>query len=154
MIVDHINNISRYRGMDKALIRAFDFFDLTNFENLEIGTHEIKGKDLFCIVSEEKTNEVINTSLEAHKKYIDIHYIISGSELIGFALKSNQRVLNEYDSERDYALYDGDMSLIKMNRGMFAIFYPDDLHMPGITDASSIKDNVKKLVMKIKIHDV
>ena len=55
---------------------------------------------------------------------------------------------SEYNNEKDYTLYEGSVSLMKMIPGMFAIFYPNDLHMPGIYN---MKKMVKKLVIKVRI---
>jgi YhcH/YjgK/YiaL family protein len=60
---------------------------------------------------------------------------------------SNQPETKAYNSEKDYTLYKGHVSLIQMKPGMFAIFYPNDLHMPGLSD---MEVKVKKLVIKVK----
>jgi YhcH/YjgK/YiaL family protein len=149
MIIDHINHSSKYHSLSEKFVKVFEFLKSTDLENLDVGIHEINGRELFYIVSEDATRLFTESSLEAHRKYIDLHYIISGNEIIGCAPKAEQKVLKEYDSENDYLLYDGDMSLVKMLPGMFAIFYPDDLHMPGISED---KKTVKKIVMKVKIE--
>ena len=74
--------------------------------------------------------------------------MILGSEYIGHALLSNQKVLRDYDELYDYALYQGDATFIKLVPGSFAIFYPNDLHMPGIDE---YKTDVKKMAIKVRI---
>lgn len=148
MIIDHISYLSRYQLLSGGLLKALAYLRENELSRLETGLHEIVGKDLFCIVSEYKTMPSAEGKLEAHKKYIDVHYMISGSELIGYALLEEQKLLQAYDAENDYALYDGNSSFISMVPGMFAIFFPNDLHMPGI---GKDRRSIKKIVIKVKI---
>jgi len=58
-------------------------------------------------------------------------------------------VVAAYDTEQDYALYGGDVSYLRLEQGMFAIFFPEDLHMPGIDHVAS---PVIKVVVKVKVE--
>ncbi len=49
---------------------------------------------------------------EGHKKYIDIHVVISGEENLGYTPCSEVTVKKEYDSEGDYELYEGTLKNI------------------------------------------
>ena len=62
--------------------------------------------------------------------------------------KNFEKIVKNYDETNDYALYDGSATFFKLMPGSFAIFYPNDLHMPGVGD---FKTNVKKLVMKVSV---
>ena len=148
MILDSINHVSKYTGLSESLDKALYFISTTNLRNLDIGKHHINSNDFFYIVDEYKTKPSDEGKLEAHKKYIDIHVVISGSEYIGHAPFSNQKVLKGYDEDNDYALYDGSAPFFKLMPGSFAVFYPSDLHMPGVDE--NIVD-VKKLVVKVSI---
>jgi YhcH/YjgK/YiaL family protein len=134
----------------KNLAEGVDWLSKTNFTEIKSGIYHIHGNDLFYIVSEYETRFQNEGALESHIKYIDIHCVIDGSEKIGYAPLTNQLVSKKYDNEHDYALYEGDSSLIKMEPGMYSIFFPNDLHMPGIDDKPH---KVKKVVMKVRIFD-
>ena len=148
MILDAINNALKYKGLSENLDKALYFISTTNLKNLDIGKHHINSNDFFYIVDEYKTKPSDEGKLEAHKKYIDIHIVISGSELIGHVLLSNQKISRGYDVDNDYALYEGHCSFVKLVPGSFVIIYPNDLHMPGV-DENMV--DVKKLVMKVSI---
>jgi len=148
MILDAMNNALKYSGQSESLDKALYFISNTNLQNLDVGKYHINSDDLFYIVDEYKTKPSDEGKLEAHKKYIDIHVVISGSELIGHALLSNQKISREYDVDNDYALYEGHCSFVKLVPGSFLIIHPNDLHMPGVDE--NIVD-VKKLVMKVSI---
>ena len=84
----------------------------------------------------------------AHKKYIDVQFILKGSELMGYAPFKGQEIVSEYNEEKDVILFSGNKSFFKIEYGMFAIFFPYELHMPGIK--AEIPENVKKVVIKVK----
>ena len=85
---------------------------------------------------------------EGHHKYIDLLYIVSGNEQIGVTPLIDQIPMIS-NKENDYDFYDTDVNMIPLTTGMFAIFYPGDLHMPCLTFETP--NHVKKVVIKIKI---
>ena len=100
--------------------------------------------------NEYQTKENESNISENHQKYIDLQYIAEGNEVIEFETFKDQNIIHEYDEENDYALYNlKNPTRIKLEEGMFAIFYPEDLHMPGLIDKTN--ERVKKIVLKILI---
>ncbi len=61
-----------------------------------------------------------------------MQYIISGHERIGSKTFTDQALI-EQDQSKDYAFYQSEVDVFNVNEGMFAIFFSDDLHMPGIS---------------------
>lgn len=149
MIIDTAGNANRYVNMHRFFAKAFEFLQNTDLMHAESGKYMIEGEEVFAIVQEYTSRNIAECRLEAHRKYVDIQYIVSGEELIGVNLLSNQRSKDGYDEMNDVIFFEGDFSLIKMVSGMFAIFYPDDLHMPGIT--SDHQTTVKKVVIKVRV---
>lgn len=148
MIIDKIENSDLYFSGGK-FGEAFDFIRNTDLYSLACGSYEIKGKEIYALVNEYNSKELSEGKVEAHKKYIDLQYVIRGEENIGYALKNNQDFLEPYNPEKDFILYKADVTLFPMKEGMFMILFPDDLHMPGIKLCESIP--VKKLVIKIAV---
>lgn len=148
MIIDKIGNANLYGNIFKGFKKALKYLINTDFNELANGTYNIDGDDIFAIVQEYNTKDKSEAKLEAHKKYIDIQYIHSGKEHIGVdILKDQTIVINE--PENDIAFYEGEASFVKLRKEMFAVFFPHDLHMPGIMVSQSEK--VKKVVIKIKV---
>jgi len=147
MIIDTIKNKKHYT-LKKDILHGLKYLEVTDLSSLQIGKYEIKKDKIFAMVDEYNTKNKEDCSLEAHRKYIDLQYIISGEELIGYAPLEQQKIYKEYDSENDIIFYEEEPSFTKLKQGMFAIFYPTDLHMPGIKIIESKK--VKKIVIKIK----
>ena len=145
MIKDKITNYLTYENLHEGLKQGLKYLAETDFSKIKNGTYEISGKDVYAIVQEYQTKEV--GQLEAHKEYIDIQYIIEGSEKIGYSKLKTQTPATDY--EPDIIFYkDKQDEFIEMNNGDFAIFYPDDLHMPCITINQPQK--VRKVVVKVK----
>ena len=148
MIIDKLFNINNNYNFNKSLSTALDYLKEHDLKSISDGVHEIHSKDIYLIASEYFTKSSEECFLEGHKRYIDVQYVVSGYEWIGYTPFENQDVVRKYDSENDYVLYKGDASFVKLEAGMFAVFYPNDLHMPG---TGSENNKVKKIVIKVKI---
>jgi YhcH/YjgK/YiaL family protein len=148
MIVDKTDNLKQYAHLGSEFQKAFAFVTDPELMLLDNGKYEIDGDNVFALVSEYKTRDEIDGKFEAHKKYIDIQFLQKGTELIGYAPFKEQEIVTGYNQEKDIIFFTGEKSFIKMERGMFAVFFPYELHMPGIK--SIIREDVKKIVVKVK----
>lgn len=149
MIIDKLSNSDLYSCFGKRINDALAYLIKTDFSKLKPGKYEIDGDNIFALVSEYRTKDETEGKLEAHKKYIDVQFVAKGRELIGYAPLENQKIISEYNEQNDIIFYEGDKSFIKFDEGMFAIFFPNDVHMPGIIYKE--KAYVKKVVVKVKI---
>jgi len=149
MILDKIENADLYKNIHPGVKKALNYIRNTNFNDLPMGKHEIEGNDLFVIFKEYQTKQVDGNLLESHLKYIDVQYIVDGVEQMGVTMHTAQEPKKKYDTVDDYMLFDEPYDIITVNKGMFAIFFPDDIHMPDITTGDP--SQVKKAVIKVKI---
>ncbi len=149
MIVDKLSNLHLYSGLGERINKALIYLSKNNFSELDPAKYEIDGDNIFALISEYKTRDEAEGKLEAHKRYIDVQFAAKGCELIGYAPFEQQKVLVEYDEQTDVAFFEGEKSFVKFEEGMFAIFFPNDVHMPGIKYRE--KSFVKKVVVKVKI---
>ena len=150
MILDKIQNIDLYSGISENIKNAIEYIKKTDFSEMKMGKHEINDK-MFVLVNEYETKENELRILEAHRKYIDFQYVLEGNELIEYELMNKQKVYSEYNAEDDYILFHNTeyVSQIQFNEGMFAILYPNDLHLPGVINIE--KSNIRKIVLKVLI---
>ncbi|WP_020676928.1 YhcH/YjgK/YiaL family protein [Geopsychrobacter electrodiphilus] len=149
MIVDRIENFAEYLTLGDRLARALDFLHRTDFAEMALGEHCLEGRDIMAIVNEYQLKPETEGRLEAHRNYIDIQYLVRGEERIGYAPLHGQPVLTPYDGQRDLIFYAGAArSMVRVEEGMFAIYYPHDLHMPGLGEPD---DRVRKVVMKVRV---
>ncbi|GMU96200.1 YhcH/YjgK/YiaL family protein [Ignavibacterium album] len=150
MIIDHIENRNLYSSLNSDIKKALDYLSATDFGEIESGKYEIDGENIFAIVSEYKTKDLSKGKPESHRKYIDVQYVFSGEEFIGYAPLADQKIAEEYNETNDITFYDCDQSLCLIQKNMFAIFFPTDIHMPGIRVNNSLP--VKKIVVKVKVR--
>jgi YhcH/YjgK/YiaL family protein len=132
--------------------KAFEFLKTSDLPNLENKKYVIDGDNLFINVSEYNTKEAADAKFEAHRKYIDIQYVVKGNEMIGVApLATNDGIIQPYDETKDVEfLKFSKETFYEATPGNFFVFFPTDGHMPGIKTDSIAP--VKKLVVKIKIN--
>ncbi|MBF0398913.1 MAG: YhcH/YjgK/YiaL family protein, partial [Desulfobacterales bacterium] len=127
----------------------FEFIKNKDLSKIDIGKHDVNDKGVFAIVSEYKTKEISETFIECHRKYIDIQIILNGNEKIGICNKQDCTSA-PYNEEQDYQKLEGELSFISLKAGLFAIFFPDDGHMPQVKH-KNIPENVKKVVFKVPV---
>ena len=149
MIIEKIENANIYKNFGERITKAFDYIKSTDLKNLQPGKYEIEGKNIFAMISEYQTKTESEGKLEAHRKYLDVQYVIDGEELMGYAPFGIQTISEPYKEENDIIFYKGEKSFTKVEEGMFAIFFPTDVHMPGISTGKVSK--VKKLVIKVRV---
>jgi len=150
MIYDKIDNLETYAGISEDIRLGLEWLRDVN-PNIEKGVYELSPR-VKAIVSEYTTQEVNENGYEAHRDYIDIQYLISGSEKICCLPLESLKESKTYRKEIDAAFYEeANINPLEMlvGNGYFAIFYPQDGHMPCLNFGKS--ENVKKVVVKIKV---
>lgn len=148
MIIDQITNTQKYNGLNPGLEKAFHFLKTTDLENLDEGSYELDGDKVVAIVQGYKT--VTSAPWEFHKHHIDIQYIISGQEKIGYHASKSMKLSKPYNVEFDYAhLEDVDGDYLTLKDGDFMLLFPEDGHVPRI--AVDEPASVKKVVVKVVI---
>lgn len=149
MIIDKLKNATIYTSISENLRNGFEFLKNTDLSSLEMGRYEIDGKEVYALVSEYDSKDPGECRLEAHKTYADIQYIVSGREAIGFAILNNQDILSPYNPDKDIVFFSGETNPLILETGMFAVFFPQDVHRPCMQIDGSEK--VKKVVVKVRL---
>lgn len=149
MIIDHIDNVSFYYGLGDRIVKALEFLKNNDFSNMECGTYEIDGSNVYAMVKRYESKPIEKGLWEAHRKYIDVQYVVEGEEKIGYSNLSSMQEVQEYNPEKDFLELKGTGDFFVLEKGKFAIFTPQDVHMPEI--ASHSTKNVTKVVIKVLI---
>lgn len=150
MIIDTIQNASKYFSLHPSFAKAFEYIRKTDLDTIEMGRYEIDGDSLKAIFSSKKgmtAGESI-AKFECHNKHIDIQLCIDGVEQIGWKPREKCKTENGgYNPEKDVQLYNEQPDMFfSLTNGQFAILFPEDVHAPMIGD-----NEIKKLVIKVKI---
>ena len=147
MVIDTLENIEKYASLNPLFTQAIEFLKSHDLHSMEIGKTELEGKDLFVNVAQTNPKTKEEAKLETHRDYIDIQIPLSGTEIMGYtAAKDCLPTDASYNAEKDITFFEGlAESYIAVKPGMFAIFFPQDGHAPGVTS-----DGVKKVIVKVK----
>jgi len=149
MIIDFLNNMQLYSPVHRNLEKAFGYMAKTDFKQLNEGKHVVDGETIFALVSRYETKDANQLELEGHQKYIDIQFLVEGAELFGHAFLNDQQVSKPYVAQNDIAFFRGEAWFHLLEPGSFVIFFPHDLHMPGVKVNNPI--HVKKVVIKVAV---
>lgn len=150
MILDHLSNAALYQFANPLIQRGLEFLKSTPMASLPLGRTDIDGDRLLAINQEYPTKPLTECFWEAHRKYIDIQYMISGQERIDYAPIDSLEIAVPYDAAKDRAELTGAGSSLELSAGMFAIFYPHDAHRPCVQAMESAR--VKKIVLKAAVE--
>lgn len=148
MIIDTLENAAHYQHLSTGIRMALDYLAETNIESQDPGRYDIKGDEVYVLVQDCQPKPRENGVWEAHRKYIDVQYVAAGPEIMGYAPVDSLEVTQPYVKEKDCIFLSGDGNFFTVNTGMFAVFFPQDAHMPGL-QAAAVK-NIRKAVVKIR----
>ena len=123
----HISTTANRRDLTRALQALTD----GTLAGLPLGRHEIEGDAIFALVQEYETKPREGVEWEAHRRYIDVQYVESGSEAIGWAPLASLQVTQEYKPEKDVLRLAGPGDFVTLGAEQCAVLYPPDAHMPG-----------------------
>ncbi|MGG4554996.1 YhcH/YjgK/YiaL family protein [Paenibacillus humicus] len=168
MMLGDIRNLDQEKHLyPSAVRRGLEYIKLHQLEDASPGRYELESGKMFAIVQEYTTQPVSAQQYESHYSYIDIQYLVSGTERIGWKryddrLKISLNRLGEddiqyYESEtekefeavqrRERRAGQDEGSDLIMEPGLFAVFFPTDLHRPcGHVHKESC---IRKIVIKI-----
>lgn len=149
MIIDNIRNMEHYAGLGEGLKTGLAYLAGTDFSKMPAGRYDLDGDRLYVLVQTYESKLPAEGKWEAHRRYADIQYIVSGREIIGFADIAALRAVEEYDAAKDFQLLEGQGSSLVLTPGTFMILLPQDAHMPGM--AAGKPEPVRKVVVKIRL---
>ena len=124
MILDTLDNASKYTEIHPGLAQFFENFKNYTPENYLSGRKELDGENAFLILKEYETASTDNAFFEAHNKYCDVMYL---------------------------AELDSDCSAVLIGAGQFLILFPEDAHCPERSFKQT--QRVKKIVGKLKMYN-
>lgn len=148
MILDRIEQADSYADLNPHFTKAFAFLRRNGLDQLPDGRHDIDGEDIYAIVLKGTGQDRSQAKLEVHRKYIDIQYLVSGRDEIGWKNHSLCENPNgDFDSANDFGLLeDAPTAWVSLCPGDFAILFPEDAHAPGLGDGAFHKVVVKVAV--------
>ncbi|MBI5878524.1 MAG: YhcH/YjgK/YiaL family protein [Chloroflexi bacterium] len=149
MILDQLKNAAQYYGLGAGLAAGLKYLQETDLKSIAPGRYEIDGDRLFVLIMDYNTKAREQAFWEAHRNYYDIQYVLKGVERMGFASLANLQA-GAYDESKDFVPAEGPGDNILVPAGSFAIFAPQDAHIPSL-NAGAESTAVRKIVVKVKL---
>lgn len=147
MVVDKLENLEKYVSLNPLFAQAVEYLKSTDLDAHEIGKITLKEGELMVNFSQTRPKTKEEAKLETHNQFIDIQIPLSGVEVMGYTPRTDLPE-EEYNAEKDITFYKGlAKDYLTITPGMFAIFFPQDGHAPGVTF-----DGVKKVIVKVRVH--
>ena len=147
MIFGVLDDLKLYKNLGENMAKGIEF--VLNFSpEMADGRYEIDGKNVYAMVMTGKTKLPSESIYEAHRKYIDLQYIVSGEEETEYITVGDCEVEKPYDEEHDYLMIRGAGSKVKVSAGHFYIAYPCDGHAPMLSRNPNV---IRKVIVKIAV---
>jgi YhcH/YjgK/YiaL family protein len=148
MIFDRLENAERYCAAHPAFAAAFAFLRRPDLAALPEGRIALDDDKLFALLQRPAGKPRAAARLEAHRKYADIQFVISGHEEYGWrALADAPPATEDFKPDNDVAFYAGQPAIwLPAPPGSFAIFFPEDLHAPLVSAGP-----LHKVVIKVRV---
>ncbi len=152
MIFDSMENANQYSGLHAGIDKMLEAMKAYTPQNYPVGRIELDGTRLFMMLNQYDTRDVTGAMSEAHRKYIDVMYMVEGEETIYVKDSARlKKITQEYNEQKDVLLAqtDEDVTPIHMTPGRFVVLFPQDAHTPNCHAQTPC--NVKKIVSKVLI---
>jgi len=150
MILDALDNAQHYFGLSPGIAAALRFLLRPQTAQLALGRHELDD-GLYAIVQQYNTKPPQQCFWEAHRQHIDVQFVQSGVELIGWSPMQQASITQPYDPQKDYAVFEAAGQLVELPAGSFAIFMPHDVYMPCVARNDQLS-LVRKIVVKVPVE--
>lgn len=146
MIIDKLENIGMYVSVNPLFAQAIEFLKSTDLNAHELGKVALKEGELFVNFAAARPKTKDDAKIETHNNFIDIQIPLTGTELMGYMPRTDLAEA-EYNAEKDVTFYPGHATdYLTVKPGMFAIFFPEDAHAPGVTEVE-----LKKVIVKVRV---
>lgn len=128
---------------------AYDFIVDFNSITYPDGKYELKD-GVYVNVLSYQTKDASLTTYETHEKYIDIQYILHGTEIIltEYLEQVEEFIIKDYDVDNDVTFYNYNQGEVNiLNAGDFLILPPNVAHRGAIAVNKPVP--LKKIVIKV-----
>lgn len=153
MIITDLKNAESVVPGGPAFKSALEFLRRPDLLSLPDGKYGIDGERVFAMVQRYETIAPAEPRFEAHRKYIDLQFLASGTELIGWAPLEKLAVTEVYDEGKEAcfgAVPAGAWTPLRLEAGRLAVLGPEDAHAPRL--AAGAPAPVVKVVVKILVQ--
>ena len=150
MVFGNIRDRKDFSWLEEVVGKCFDYAAANDLLSYEKGSHPIVGDELLVNIVEYETTTPDNRFWEAHRQYLDLHFMLRGPEQIDVNFIDNMEQ-KEFVEKDDFLPLEGDPnSHVILNAGDFLLCYPADAHRTAVQVGAPA--TIKKAIFKIRIH--
>ena len=152
MIVTDLNHIDHQVLMTPSMQKALAFLRRSDIGALPDGRTGIDGDRVFALVQRYETVRTDVPKFEHHRKHIDVQFIASGEEVIGWATSETMKITAAYDEKKDICfgtVGPGTWTPVHLQTGQLAVLWPEDAHAPKLAAGDPVP--VMKIVVKVAV---
>ena len=149
MILDILTSSTNYINLHPGIATAFEFLSAPGTIQLAPGRYALSGDDVVAIIEKCEGGGRENARLEIHRKYIDVQFVVSGNEWMGWSpLAACTLAAEGFSAANDFGLCNEQpQTWFEVQPGYFTIFYPSDAHAPLAGNGP-----VHKIVVKVAVQ--
>ena len=149
MVFGNIRDRKDFSWLEEVVGKCFDYAAANDLLSYEKGSHPIDGDELLVNIVEYETTTPENRFWEAHRQYLDLHFMLRGPEQIDVNFIDNMEQ-KEFVEKDDFLPLEGEPnSHVVLRPGDFLICYPEDGHRTAVAVKESEK--IKKAIFKVRI---
>ena len=151
MVISTLEQSARIERLHPLFKKLFDYIKTHDLTKVPAGRIVLQDDALFINVDDATLRSREEQKLEVHRRYIDVHFPLSGVETVGWrSLETlGQPSDAPFDEEKDFALYSAPASsYFEVQPGTFYVVYPEDAHAPIIGEG-----RLRKAIAKVLVED-
>lgn len=138
------------QNINSRINEVISYLAKQDLANVPVGKYQVDD-DFYYMVQEYVTKAEADCRLEAHHKYVDIQWIVSGRERIDCVSVEGLTVEEEYNADKDVVFFKESDNMMRcvLNAGSYVVLFPNDAHKPCIAVESP--EQVRKVVAKVRM---
>ena len=153
MVIDRLDHAAQYYALGKGIETALRFFAAYEDDGSALPAKTVLDGEHIFVNGVNYTSEAKpQGQLEAHKKYIDVMYVVEGEERFFYKpIAEVKQITVPYDAEKECQLaeIDADAAQVRFPAGHFLIFFPQDGHLAAQLWDKPCK--VRKFIAKVAV---
>lgn len=146
MIVCPWKELPRYAPILPGLEEAMNLVE--GLKSMAPATYPLSGGGR-VMVQQGTTLPAEGGECEAHRKFLDLQYIVKGQEVVGWAPLETLTPTIPFSEEKDIGMYTGKCDFLRIGEGYCYVVFPEDAHMPG--RHLKAPNDFQKIVIKLKV---
>ncbi len=148
MLISTLADSVRFETLYPGFAQALAFLRQPGLAAWPEGRHAVEGDRVVAVVNHREAVGRAAAVLEAHRRYIDIQYVLAGEEVMGWRPLADCRLPRApFDAEQDIGFFlDVPQAWLPVAPGQLAIFFPEDAHAPLAGRGAN-----HKVIMKVAV---